>query len=117
MGVMEVALGVAIGVVLAWWAIRTLEHWSSLVHDPERPCWPTEPDQIDSLDAWAKLQAAFDPIHYPAPVCWVRRRLRRKWRRHCEMLKRLGWSNEDIIWGPHRRSEDQEEPRDDGREA
>src|SRR5438128_1500926 len=92
--VVEVALGVAIGIVLAWWAIRTLERWSHLIH--ATPCWPTTSFEVDHLDLWEAGEALSD-CRYPAPVGWARKRLRRKWRRHCEWLKGLGWSTEEIL--------------------
>lgn len=107
--VIEVALGVAVGSVLAWWAIRTLERWSYLIH--ATPCWPTEPDHVERLDSWEKFAALDDLLRYPTPVQWVRRRLRRKWRRHCELLKSLEWSTEEILGIPERRPLRPEDPR------
>jgi len=92
--VIEVALGVAVGIVLAWWAIRTFERWSHLIH--ATPCWPTTPYEVEHLDVWESIQAV-DDCRYAAPVQWARHRLRRRWRRHCELLKSLEWSNEEIV--------------------
>jgi hypothetical protein len=98
--IVELALGVTVGIVLAWWAIRTLERWSYLVH--ATPCWPTTLDQVERLESWEKFEALDDLLRYPTPVRWIRGRLRRKWRRHCELLRSLGWSDEEILGRPDR---------------
>jgi hypothetical protein len=95
--VAEVALGVGIGIVLAWWAIRTLERWSYLAH--ATPCWPTTPFEVEHFNLWDAGEAMTD-CRYPVPVQWARHRLRRKWRRHCERLKGSEWSTEEILGLP-----------------
>jgi hypothetical protein len=101
--VIEVALGVAVGTVLAWWAIRTLERWSYQIH--ATPCWPMTSFEVEHLDLWESGEALKD-CRYPAPVGWARKRRRKEWRRHCEFLKGLGWNTEEILGLPEQSSDD-----------
>jgi hypothetical protein len=93
--IVEIAVGVALGGVLAWWIILTLQRWLHLVH--ATPCWPMTSSDVEDLASWETWQSLTDAHFYLEPVQWARNRLRRKWRRHCETLKEQGWSTEKIL--------------------